>query len=67
VAATPIRAAAAERAILGSQWDKAAVERVQDSLRETLSPLSDHRGSREFRREVSTRLVEKFYWESLDG
>jgi xanthine dehydrogenase small subunit len=63
VAATPIRIVEAERAIEGSRWDEAAVERVQQVIDASLTPLSDHRGSAEFRREVAKRLVEKFFWE----
>ncbi len=63
VAATPIRVAPAESAVLGEFWNEAAVERVQGVLDRTLAPLSDHRGSREYRLEVSKRLVEKFWWE----
>jgi len=28
-----------------------------------LRPLSDHRGSKEYRQEVSKSLVEKYWWE----
>ena len=64
VAATPTLVADAERAIDGQPWNEAAVERVQDVLDRTLAPLSDHRGSKEYRREVSKSLVEKFWRES---
>jgi xanthine dehydrogenase small subunit len=63
VAATPVRIADAERAVVGQPWNQAAVERVQRVLDRTLTPLSDHRGSREYRLEVAKRLVEKFWWE----
>jgi xanthine dehydrogenase small subunit len=64
VAATPLRVTAAEEAVSGRLWDLAAVERVQSALDRTLQPMSDHRGSREYRLEVSKSLVEKFYWET---
>jgi xanthine dehydrogenase small subunit len=64
VAATPIRAAAAEQLIDGAVWDEAVVERVTRSLAGTLRPMTDHRGSAEYRLQVSQRLVEKFWWES---
>lgn len=63
VAATPIRVAAAEAAAIDQPWNDAAVERVQAILDRTLQPMSDHRGSKEYRLEVSKSLVEKFRWE----
>jgi len=64
VAATPLLAVEAEQAILGQVWNESAVERVQQVLSRVLSPMSDHRGSKEYRREVAKSLVEKFWWES---
>jgi xanthine dehydrogenase small subunit len=64
VAATPIRVIAAEAAIAGLPWDEAAVGRVQQVIERTFAPMSDHRGSAEYRREVSMSLVRKFWWES---
>ena len=63
VAATPIRLVDGEAALEGEAWNEAAVARVQQVIDRTLTPMSDHRGSRQFRLEVSKRLVEKFYWE----
>ncbi len=63
VAATPIRVIEAETAIAGQAWNDAAVERVQTILDRTLQPMSDHRGSKEYRLEVSKSLVEKYQWE----
>jgi xanthine dehydrogenase small subunit len=64
VAATPIRAFAVEEAVEGRPWNKSAVERVQTILDGTLAPISDHRGSAEYRREIAKSLVEKFWWDS---
>jgi xanthine dehydrogenase small subunit len=64
VAATPLLAVEAEQAILGQVWNENAVERVQEVLSRVLAPMSDHRGSKEYRREVAKSLVEKFWWES---
>jgi xanthine dehydrogenase small subunit len=50
--------------VLGQAWNESAVERVQQVLDRVLSPMSDHRGSKEYRREVAKSLVEKFWWES---
>lgn len=64
VAATPLRLDEAERAMAGSTWDAAAVERVAAIVQRTIRPMSDHRGSAAYRLQVSRRLVEKFAWES---
>jgi len=64
VAASPVLVGEAEQAILGQPWNESAVERVQRVLDRVLAPMSDHRGSKEYRREVSKSLVEKFWWES---
>jgi xanthine dehydrogenase small subunit len=63
VAATPVRVTEAEDAVLNRPWNHEAVERVQSVFDRVLTPLSDHRGSKEFRLEVSKSLVEKYWWE----
>src|SRR4029077_9671939 len=63
VAATPLRVAEAEESVANQPWNEAAVGRVQQIFDRTLTPLSDHRGSKEYRLEVSKRLVEKYFWE----
>jgi xanthine dehydrogenase small subunit len=64
VAATPLRVTEAEEGILNLQWNEAAVERVQVVFDRALAPMSDHRGSKEYRLEVSKSLVEKYWWET---
>ena len=64
VAATPIRLADAEAAVEGNAWDEQAVARVQGVLDRTLTPLTDHRGSKEYRLAIAKSLVEKFWWET---
>ena len=64
VAATPVRLGEAEAIAVGHVWNETAVERVQRVIDRTLTPMSDHRGSREYRLQVSKSLVEKFWWES---
>jgi len=66
VAATPLLVREADQVVAGQAWNESAVERVQHVLDRTLAPMSDHRGSKEYRREVSKSLVEKFWWESRD-
>jgi xanthine dehydrogenase small subunit len=63
VAATPVRVAEAEAAFADHGWSGAAVERAQAIIARTLTPLSDHRGSKEYRLAVAQSLVEKFWWE----
>jgi xanthine dehydrogenase small subunit len=63
VAATPVRLVDAERAIAGGPWNESAVQAVQHVIAKTLRPLSDHRGSAEYRLQVAQHLVEKFAWE----
>jgi len=63
VAATPLRITGAENLVVNQTWDEGAVERVQEEFDRVLRPLSDHRGSKEYRQEVSKSLVEKYWWE----
>jgi xanthine dehydrogenase small subunit len=63
VAATPVRILEAEDAVTAQSWNESAVARVQNIFDRTLTPLSDHRGSAEYRLEVSKSLVEKYWWE----
>jgi xanthine dehydrogenase small subunit len=55
--------AEAEEAFTSHPWSDAAVERAQQVIARTLTPLSDHRGSSEYRLAVAQSLVEKFWWE----
>lgn len=63
VAPTPIRATRAEEAVLGQSWNEVAVGRVQAILDQTLEPISDHRGSAEYRLAMAKSLVSKFLWD----
>src|SRR5688572_5689958 len=63
VAATPVRAVEAEAVVVDQPWNDAAAERVQAILDRILQPMSDHRGSKEYRLDVAKSLVEKFRWE----
>lgn len=59
VAATPARAPRAEAAALGRPLED-SLAGVLQALAEEFSPLSDHRGSAEYRRAVIAGLWEKF-------
>jgi xanthine dehydrogenase small subunit len=63
VAATPVRLTEAEQAVTGALWNEQAVARIQAVIGRALDPLSDHRGSADYRLQVAQRLVEKFWWE----
>jgi xanthine dehydrogenase small subunit len=71
VAAVPLRALKAEEAVIsshgGQRWNDAAVERVQAALDQTLHPISDHRGSANYRIAVAKSLVAKFLWERREA
>jgi xanthine dehydrogenase small subunit len=67
VAAIPLRAFAAEEAVLGQRWNDSAVERAQTVLDRTLHPISDHRGSGEYRLAVAKSLLAKFLWERREA
>ena len=67
VGAIPLRAMHAEEAVLGQRWNEAAVERVQAALDRTISPISDHRGSAEYRLAVAKSLAAKFLWERREA
>ena len=60
VASTPVRAIEAEKAVLGSHWDQAAIQRAQEMLARTLKPMSDHRGSAGYRLAMAQRLLAKY-------
>jgi xanthine dehydrogenase small subunit len=62
VGPTPVRVGAAEKAIDGTTAHQLAA-RVPSVIASAIEPLSDHRGSREYRRLVAAQLVEKFAWE----
>ena len=64
VAATPVRAFEAERAITGEPWRETTVEKAVRVLDATLTPRSDHRGSAEYRAEVAKSLLRKFWGEA---
>lgn len=63
VAATPVRLIEAENAVTGQSWNHGAVARAQRVIEQTLTPMSDHRGSKEYRLQVSSSLIEQFWWE----
>ncbi|MGP0070640.1 MAG: xanthine dehydrogenase small subunit [Bryobacteraceae bacterium] len=67
VAPIPMRATAAEEAVIEQRWNDAAVERAQAALERTIEPISDHRGSARYRLAVSKSLIAKFLWERREA
>lgn len=63
VAATPARAIAAEDFLLGKPWTMATVQALKPLLQEAFNPLTDLRGSAEYRKRLVVNLFEKFFVE----
>ena len=63
VAATPVRAVEAEDAVLGRAWNASTIKRAQDVIAKTLKPMSDHRGSAEYRLAMAQSVLEKYAFE----
>lgn len=64
VAATPIRAQLTEAALVGKPWNLAAVQAASRVLATEFKPISDHRGSAEYRSAMVVKLLEKFFHDS---
>lgn len=64
MAATPIRARAAEAAVVGQPWTEATAEAAAKAVAAELSPLSDHRGSAWYRQTVAANLMRGFFAET---
>jgi len=66
VAATPVRAIAVETMLIGQPWTLATVQQVKPTLKATFTPLTDFRGSADYRKLLIANLFEKFFVESRD-
>jgi xanthine dehydrogenase small subunit len=64
LAGTARRAAAAEQALLGSEWTLDSIRAAQVALAQDFSPLSDLRASSQYRLEVAGALLERCLRES---
>jgi xanthine dehydrogenase small subunit len=60
VAATPWRAREAESIVEGTRFGHADMSQAQESLRNTLRPIGDHRGSAAYRLAMAQNLLAKF-------
>jgi len=65
VAAMPMRASKTESALLGRVWAKETIQDVQSVLATEFTPISDVRGTAEYRSGLITGLLEKFYLEPV--
>ncbi len=63
VAATPVRAIALEQQLLGQPWTADTIQAIKPALRDAFTPLSDLRGSADYRRLLVANLFEKFFVE----
>ena len=64
MAATPKRAAAAERALSGREWGEAAVEAAMAALGDDYAPITDMRASGAYRKSVARNLLYRFWLET---
>lgn len=64
VAAMPARALKTEAALLGKVWSPETIQSVLPILRTEFAPISDVRGTAEYRSGLITSLLEKFYHDS---
>lgn len=67
MAATPKRASRTEQALVGREWTASTIERVVSELWKDFTPLSDHRGSSEYRSQVAANLLLGFFEELSHG
>ncbi len=63
VAAIPLRCTDAESALTGRPWNPAAVVAAQSAVAAALHPLTDHRGSADYRLALAQSLLAKFHHE----
>lgn len=63
VAATPARAINVEEMLIGKPWSIETVQQVKPALRDAFTPLTDLRGSADYRKLLVANLFEKFFVE----
>jgi xanthine dehydrogenase molybdopterin binding subunit/xanthine dehydrogenase small subunit len=63
VAALPVRARATEAALVGKRWSNSTCEEVLPVLENEFTPISDVRGSANYRRQMIASLLHKFFAE----
>ena len=66
MAATPMRAARTEAALRGKAWNQESVNEACRVLEAEFSPISDMRGSAEYRKKSIAGLFKRFWLESQE-
>lgn len=66
VAATPVRAIAVEEWLIGKPWTIETIQQAKPLLRDTFTPLTDLRGSANYRKQLVANLFEKFFVEMTE-
>jgi xanthine dehydrogenase molybdopterin binding subunit/xanthine dehydrogenase small subunit len=67
VALMPSRVRSAEEALTGKAWTAESVATIRPLLLKAFTPITDVRGTAEYRRELVPELLEKFYDETQTG
>jgi xanthine dehydrogenase molybdopterin binding subunit/xanthine dehydrogenase small subunit len=67
VAAMPARATKTEQALIGAAFDDETMEAIWPVLETEFTPISDVRGTAEYRQELVTSLFARFYYETAAG
>ncbi|MBF2046665.1 MAG: xanthine dehydrogenase small subunit [Elainella sp. C42_A2020_010] len=63
VAATPVRAVQVEQMLIGQPWSWTTIQQVKPALQAAFTPLTDLRGTADYRRMLIGNLLEKFFVE----
>ena len=66
MAATPKRAAVAEKSLVGKAWNETNARVAMAALGEDFKPLTDMRASAEYRGQVAANLLYRFYLETTE-
>ena len=67
MAATPKRAFAVEKALVGQPWSEATIEAAMERYAEDYAPLTDMRATAEYRALVARNLLLRFYMETTSS
>ena len=63
VAATPVRAIEVEAMLVGQPWTLETIQQIKPTLKAAFTPLTDLRGSADYRKLLIANLFEKFFVE----
>jgi xanthine dehydrogenase small subunit len=64
MAATPRRAPATERALVGREWSEATIRTAMAALDDDYTPLTDMRATGAYRKSIARNLLYKFWIET---